>query len=142
MEIPPHGCGLLWPRMIRGVAEWRWGCRNRFTVGQSLERTFLVFPVRGQSPVGNSGGAGFPMPAHSSQLRPRSCRGVREGAICGVWSYHLYSRVKTWDRLRLVGLEKLLPHSYIPILEITQPIFAGHNIKSRKENSINIVYVI
>ena len=110
-----------------------------------------------RSPVGNGCGEGFPEPlqgldgvclrvshvsAHRSQMRPRSCGDMREGAICGVWSYHLFNGVKTWNRLRLVELEKFLPHRYIPILKISQPIFAGHNIKSRKENSINIVYVV
>ena len=52
---------------------------------------------RDRSSVGNRCGAGFPKPlqgldgmclrvscvsARSSQLRPRSCRGVRDGAIC------------------------------------------------------------
>lgn len=55
-------------------------------------------PARGQSPVGNVGGAGSREPLQGldgvwlrvlrvsprrSRLRPCSCRGVRDGAICG-----------------------------------------------------------
>ncbi len=101
-EIPPHGCGVPWPGLAGGVAEWRWGCRNGSLAGQGLERT--VLPVRGggqspvggrdlavgmsrrdRSPVGNGCGEGFPEPLQGLDMAPRIARIKRVSAerICG-----------------------------------------------------------
>ena len=53
-EVPPHGCGWPWPRTAGGVAEWRWGKLSVLRVS-----------------------------ARRSQLRPRSCRDGKDGAIGG-----------------------------------------------------------
>ena len=53
-EVPPHRVGRPWPRTVGGAAEWRWG---KLRVSRVSVR--------------------------SNQLRPRSCRDVRDGDICG-----------------------------------------------------------
>ena len=94
------------------VADYTNRTRGVACIGiKSLHGPIHLTDGRDRSPVGNGCGAEFPKPlqgldgvcfrvsrgfARSSQLRPRSCRGVKSGAVCGGGGHSLFDEAKNW----------------------------------------------